>query len=187
MLSTDFVFSPIEKIRLARAHKVAAWLDKGIIGLLNGNLGPTLEDLATLGWETAARILWIRDKIHANKTLHFRRDEIKCGSCSSDSDLININTEWICDFCGEDVPPDGELTVPEPGTVSGLAERLVQLGEIQCSNIECQQAIFYPISVNCPDCWSHHSSDDNVRITSDEVKALIEEMFGDEIRNYEVA
>lgn len=54
--------SPIEKILLGRAYKVATWLHEGVTSLVTGDPGSTtLEKLATLGWETAARILWIRD------------------------------------------------------------------------------------------------------------------------------
>ncbi|KAJ3511036.1 hypothetical protein NLJ89_g4334 [Agrocybe chaxingu] len=57
-LSTQAALLPMEKILLARAHKVAAWLDEGVTSLVNGVPTPELEDLTALGWETAARILW---------------------------------------------------------------------------------------------------------------------------------
>ena len=78
-LSTDFVLSPVEKILLVRAHKVAAWLNEGVTGLVGSDPRSSLDDLATLGWETAARILWIRDNCHslmAANTVTFRRDTI---------------------------------------------------------------------------------------------------------------
>ena len=60
-LSTNVTLSPIEKILLARAHRVGAWLEEGVNSLVTCNPMPALEDLATLGCETVARILWIRD------------------------------------------------------------------------------------------------------------------------------
>jgi hypothetical protein len=186
-LSTDFVLSSIEKIRLARAHKVAAWLDEGITGLVNGNPKPTLDDLATFGWETAARILWIKDNCNVrSNSLHFRRDEIKCGSCSSSASLINQVCN--CNYCGKDVPADAELTVPDPGTDSGPADHLVPLRAILCSDINCRQATFHRISVHCSSCSFHHNRNDNVRIPPKKrLQELIEEMFGEEIKNYDVA
>jgi hypothetical protein len=186
-LSTDFVLSPIEKICFARAHKVAAWLDEVFTWLVNGNSGATLDNLATLGWETDARILWIRDKIPRN-TLHFRRDEIRCGSCSSSASLINGGCN--CHYCGKDMPADAELTVPDPGRVSGPTDHLpVPLRAILCNDIDCRQPIFYSISIRCSSCSFLHDRNDNVRIMRPKkgLKELIEEMFGDEIRNYEVA
>ncbi|KIM37714.1 hypothetical protein M413DRAFT_47828, partial [Hebeloma cylindrosporum] len=60
-LSTDFVVSPMEKIHLARAYKVSAWIKEGVTTLVSSAHRPTFDSLASLGWETAARILWIRD------------------------------------------------------------------------------------------------------------------------------
>jgi len=88
-LSTDVILSPIEKILLARAHRVSVWLDEAITILAGGLPKPKLEDLVTLGWETAARILWIRDNANTSNNLCFKRDTIKCGHCLSSSSLIN--------------------------------------------------------------------------------------------------
>jgi hypothetical protein len=186
-LSTDLVLSPIEKIHLARAHKVAAWIQEGITGLVNSDPKPTFNDFAQLEWETAARILWIKNNfLMAANTLHFRRDEIKCGSCSSSASLIN--QDYSCDYCGKEVPAYAELTVPDPGTASGPADHLVLLRAILCSDIDCRQVIFHSISVRCSSCLFYHDRNDNVRITPKKgLKEFIEEMFGDEISNYEVA
>ena len=48
-LSTDLILSPIEKIHLARAHGVSAWLDEAVSSLATCNPIPALNDLATLG------------------------------------------------------------------------------------------------------------------------------------------
>ena len=188
-LSTDFVLSPIEKIHLARAHKVAAWLNEGVTGLVSGGPRASLDDLVTLGWETAARILWIRDNCHsimAANTVIFRRDTIRCGSCTSSASLLNGN--YNCAYCGQAVPAGAELAIPGHGTASETGDRLVQLRVIQCHNINCRQALFYSISVQCSFCSHYHNTSSNVRITPKKgVKEMIEEMFGEEIRNYEVA
>jgi hypothetical protein len=183
-LSTDFVLSPIEKIHLARVHKVAAWLDEGVTSLVSGISKPTLHDLAPLGWETAAQILWIRDNIPGNSnTLHFRRDGIKCGYCSSSTSLINF--DYNCSSCRQLVPADAAMTIPGLGAIS---DPKVQFRVILCSYLNCRGIVFYSISVSCSSCSVVHGPNHNIRITPmKEMKTLIEETFGEEIRNYEVA
>jgi len=175
-LSTDIILSPFEKIHLARTYKVATWLYEGITGLVNSNPRSTLEDLATLGWETAARILWIRDNsphcqspMPAN-TLYFRRDTIQCGACPSSASLIT--GKYNCPFCGQAIPADTELTCP--------------LKAIKCNNIQCQRPIFSSTSFYCRSCFLNLIPNNFVRITPKRgLKESIEEIFGEEIRNYE--
>jgi hypothetical protein len=57
------VLSPIDKIKLGRAHKFGHWLEEGITSLVDGVQELTREELATLGWETAALIFWIKDRL----------------------------------------------------------------------------------------------------------------------------
>jgi len=189
-LSTDIILSPFEKIHLARTYKVAAWLYEGITGLVNSNPGSTLEDLATLGWETAAWILWIRDNsphcqspMPAN-TLYFRRDTIQCGACPSPASLITGN--YNCPFCGQAVPADTELTTVARGPGSEASDLLVPLKAIKCNNIQCQRPIFSSTSFYCRSCFLNLIPDNFVRITPKRgLKESIEEIFGEEIRNYE--
>ena len=165
-------------------------MGEGVTGLVNSNPGSTLNELATLGWETAAQILWIRDNsprsgslIPAN-TLRFTRDSIKCGYCSSSSSLINYSN---CHSCGQTIPADAELTAPGPGTISGTGDNLIRFNTIQCSH--CRRAIFNS-SIYCPNpsCSQYLSTGHNVRVTpKKQLDKLIEETFGEEIRNYEVA
>ena len=185
-LSTDFVLSPIEKIHLARAHKVATWLDEGVNNLVSGGTKPTLYDLGTLGWETAAQILWIRDNPMPEDTLHFRRDLIKCGYCSSSDSLMDFAHN--CPSCRRDVPADAVLTAPGPGTMSGPTERIIYYGTIQCSYLNCRRSLFPSISRICLSCSVNLGSKYLVRITpKGGLKEMIEEIFGEEIRNYEAA
>ena len=84
-LSTDASFSPIEKILVARAHRVGGWLNDAVTSLATCDPMPTLEDLAsTLGWETVARIFWIRDKLPPKSEtalrLRFTRDTLEMQS-----------------------------------------------------------------------------------------------------------
>lgn len=181
-LSTDFVLSSIEKIHLGKTYKFAAWLDEGITSLVDGDPKPTLDDFATLGWETAARILWImryhsRYLIPAN-TLYFRISEIKCGYCLSSSSLIT--SAHNCHICQQLVPADAELTVPGPWT-PGAA---VLFRTIRCSHINCRGATFSSIAIRCSSCSVHHGPDYQVRIMPTKgLKEMIQETFGEEFRN----
>ena len=167
-------------------------MGEGVTGLVNCNPGLTLNELATLGWETAAQILWIRDNsphsgslLPAN-TLRFTRDSIKCGYCSSASSLINYSN---CHSCGQAMPADAELTAPGPGTISGTGDHLIRFSTIQCSHIHCRRAIFTS-AIHCPNpsCGVYLGTGHNVRVPPKKgLDKLIEETFGEEIRNYEVA
>jgi hypothetical protein len=194
-LSTDVTLSPVEKILLARAHKVAAWLKEGVTSLATSNPKSTLEDLATLGWETAARILWIRDNsspLTASNTLRFRADAIKCGNCSSSASLINGSQN--CNNCEENVTAETELTSSGPGSASGTTDRVVLLGAIQCA---CGGIPFN--SLYCSSCgitpghrhgyaYSYNQNQyQNIRIAVNTKEPLIEEMIGWEIKDYELA
>jgi hypothetical protein len=53
---------PLEKVTLAREYRVGVWLSQGVASLSKASCGVSVETMAgTLGWETAARILAIRD------------------------------------------------------------------------------------------------------------------------------
>ena len=105
-------------------------MEEGVNSLVTVDPKPTLDSLATLGWETAARILWIKDNIPSN-TLHFRSSDIHCKYCS------RSRLTFSCQNCGNYSPGDNFGITPI-GPKKG-------------------------------------------------VKEMIEEAFGEEIRNYEVA
>ncbi|KIM38617.1 hypothetical protein M413DRAFT_239902 [Hebeloma cylindrosporum] len=174
-LSTDFTLSPAEKILLARAHKVATWMYEGVSELVNSNPKPTIEELGAFGWETAARILWIRDSFPPNlNILTFKRDDIKCGYCSSSSSLID--GAYNCYSCGRSIPPDAELTIPGSGPT-------VVLRDIRCPHITCRGTVFHTIYVRCNSCSTTHGADHNARIIRKTgLKELIEDSFGEEVR-----
>ena len=177
------MLSPIEKILLARAHSVGTWLDEAVNSLATCSPMPTLVDLATLGWETVARILWIRDNFPQN-TLpgRFKREAIKCMHCSSSSSLINFSYG-----CGHIASGDAELTFPgSASAIPGTIDVLVTLKQIQC--LVCRGTPFYSIIVTCNSCsfTYHYSNNPIVRVTLYKMKAMIEEMFGDEIKDHEL-
>ncbi|KAF8808882.1 hypothetical protein BYT27DRAFT_7210524 [Phlegmacium glaucopus] len=92
-LSTNGALTPIEKIQLARAHKVATWLEEGLTSLVDGAHKLTRAELATLGWETSALILWISNNLipspkDGSTTIALSLDMIKCAICPSAPTLI---------------------------------------------------------------------------------------------------
>ncbi|KAG5634006.1 hypothetical protein H0H81_003941 [Sphagnurus paluster] len=123
-LSTDMVLSPIEKIVLARAHKVAVWLHEGVTSLVESNdETPTLKELAPLGWETAAQILWIRNYLPKTdpETLSFKANAVNF--CGQNCDIMQVKVttgileEMVEDIFGEEIQsyaPRTLDTVPEP-------------------------------------------------------------------------
>jgi hypothetical protein len=178
---------------------VGAWLDEALTSLTTCNPTdmPTLEDLAALGWETVARIVWIRhDAVTASRTVRFRRDAIHCVNCSWSS-TPSRNLIYYSYGCGH--VGDAELTVtfdsgsaspPElPLSVTGNLS--VELKQIQC--LICRAKPFYSIDINCISCSFayHHSNNPTARVTQyykPEMKTnqtMIEKMFGEEIKDYE--
>jgi hypothetical protein len=185
-LSTDFILSPIEKVDLGRAHRIATWMEEGVTSLVKSDIKPTLHDLATLGWETAARILWIRDDFTPVKILRFRKDAIKCGNCSSSSRLINF--DFNCSSCGRLITENSELTVPGVGANLGPTDPMVKSDAIQCNHsTNCRGDIFAYCAVRCPCCPISLSLSRNVRITQTRrLKEMIRETFREEVKSYEV-
>ena len=180
MLSSELYLSPIEKILLAREHGVAAWLDEGVTKLSTLTTMPTLDDLATLGWETVARILWIRNNFPLN-TVRFKRDAIQCVRCPSSSSLIHHSYG-----CEHTATGDAELTATASFPVSGTFDLLVALKLIQC--LICKGTPFYSNRVTCNSCsttYSYNGINPTVRVRLHKMKTMIEEMFGEEIKDHE--
>jgi len=188
-LSNDFVLPPWEKIRLARAYKIAAWLEEGVNSLVSSESKATLKDLATLGWGTAARILWIRDHLIRPQplmpvnTLYFRGDEVKCLFCALPASLMKSG--FTCNSCQQVVRADAELTAPGPGIISGTT-RMIPFGTIQCGYLNCHRAVLPAGSgMKCDSCANYSI---RVLITPKrDLEEMIEETFGEEIRKYKLA
>jgi len=162
-------------------------MEEGVTSLVKSSPKPTLHDLAMLGWETAARILWIRDDFTPVKILRFRRDAIKCGYCSSSSRLINF--DFNCSSCGRLITENSELTVPGVGANLGPTDPVVKSNAIQCNNSTyCRGGIFgYEVGVNCPSCTTSPSLYYKFRITQTRrLREMIKETFREEIKSYEV-
>jgi len=176
-LSTNVTLSPIEKILLARAHRVGAWLEEAVTNLTACKLAdmPTLEDFNQVanGWETVARILWIRNHAATGTTIHFRRDTIKCGYCSNS---ITPSPDYRC----------GHAVFTAPGNTATCGPNAnIYLRMIQCPI--CRLKPFNTRDILCNSCRHYSSSPDPLVLVtvSNPLKIMIEEMFGKEIRDYE--
>ncbi|RXW18431.1 hypothetical protein EST38_g7425 [Candolleomyces aberdarensis] len=64
---SNISLSPVKKVVLARAHKVAKWLKEGLTEILTENPVRPLDELETLGLKTACHLLWIRDRTASHK------------------------------------------------------------------------------------------------------------------------
>ena len=159
-------------------------MEEGLTSLVNGDYRLTRTDLATLGWETSALILWIRDNSLPslnNSPFCFTQDMIQCGNCSSN---LRIGSE--CSSCGVimEVGRYASHTVPVGSLdqdASGKVDPLVKLEDICCSLCDGR---FYrnQRSFRCPSC---SVKGNNVKITLKErMDEKIGEAFGDEIRGY---
>ena len=113
--------------------------------------------------------------------VNFKRDAIKCIHCSSSSSLINFSYG-----CGHIASGDAKLTFPGPGSpIPGSIDLLVSFKQIQC--VRCRENPFYSTIVKCNACLYPYNYSNNpmVRVTLDKMKTMIEEMFGEEIKDYE--
>ena len=117
----------------------------------------------------------------AQNTLHFRRDAIKCAHCSSPSSVIN---EPEGPHCRHIVSGDAELTFT--GSVTSiLDDLLITLGQIQCPI--CRVNPYHSVYIACKFCSFFYHPAIQVRVTPHKLKSktVIEEMFCEELRDYE--
>ncbi|KAF8883163.1 hypothetical protein CPB84DRAFT_1790220 [Gymnopilus junonius] len=129
-LSTDLTLVPIEKIQLARAHKVSKWLEEGIVSLVNGDHRLTRKDLPTLGYDMAASVLLIRDQLPQSGALQINKNSIKCAKCSSSDTLLKGN--HTCHNCRRILVEDEEFSLLPGSIVAGIpSEQLVSFASIQ--------------------------------------------------------
>ncbi|KAK0241291.1 hypothetical protein EDD85DRAFT_818326 [Armillaria nabsnona] len=77
----------VERITLGRRLEVPALVRSGLVTLVNQDGGVTEQQARLLGWETALRIQWVRDKLMASRGY----------SCSFDEDQVrNAATSVLC-------------------------------------------------------------------------------------------
>ncbi|TFK16504.1 hypothetical protein FA15DRAFT_698737 [Coprinopsis marcescibilis] len=187
----------IEKIQLARAHRVGRWLEEGVKGLLE--LGSvTLSDLEVLGWKTAAVICHIRESSNSKGRpdtesstgpYRFRLDSIKCGYCTATCSLAEKHPE-----CGNCHVPFNNARMLRCQTIArGSVEAdstWILTNSIQC--IDCSANPFGESSFNCHGTcgFTRMNSAHKVRVSivlpNGDPHALVEDYFGEEIKEYKL-
>ncbi|RXW21149.1 hypothetical protein EST38_g4696 [Candolleomyces aberdarensis] len=81
--------TPIQNLQLGKTYKVASWIVEGYTALLQDTQTISLDDLgASLGWETAARILWAAKKFKTKRFVVIGREAWQCLRCSRSGTLL---------------------------------------------------------------------------------------------------
>ncbi|KAK0195869.1 hypothetical protein F5146DRAFT_308554 [Armillaria mellea] len=81
----------VERITLGRSYEVPALVRSGLVTLVNQDGGMTEQQARLLGWETALRIQWVRDKLMASRG----------HSCGFDENQVrNAATNVLCGDAG---------------------------------------------------------------------------------------
>ncbi|KAF6755689.1 hypothetical protein DFP72DRAFT_1008645 [Ephemerocybe angulata] len=90
-LTSNDMTTPLEKVVLARKYRISTWLEQGLCDLVSQRPGSitSLDTLGvTLGWETAARVVSIREQLQSaahidmGEAIEFKSDCIRCPECS---------------------------------------------------------------------------------------------------------
>ncbi|KAJ2926551.1 hypothetical protein H1R20_g10540, partial [Candolleomyces eurysporus] len=189
VLSSDTQLSLIEKIKLAREHKVEKWFVEGILNLVDRKSQISLTDLADLGWETAARILWIRDPdSHPGSdklAVPFKLNSIKCPHCVKSAIL-----SWRCSSCQTMLTGEHEFFVlgkqiMNGGRKVGPREARVQLSLVKCNL--CKHSAIAQRFISCQTCnGSIQTSSQPVFEMPDPSEEMVSEEFGEEIKEYKL-
>jgi len=191
-LTTEFNLEPHEKFSLARSHRVAQWFEDAIEGLLDNDV--TLEHLSTVGWETAARVLWIKNNMSfdtppppstaTNEAILFGPPHvrincsiIRCTSCSGKL-LDPSPTAIVC--------PSGctatFLSAERKHILGSSPQIKVQWHLLSCG--VCKMRMF-STPVECFSCKQSHSHTTWVKLAFGKGrKALVQEAFGNELKEY---
>jgi hypothetical protein len=85
--------TPLQKVQLGRAYKVASWFIDGCTTLIEDPEVGSLESLASsLGWETAARIAWAARKqptLREGK-ITIGTEKWQCTNCSTSASITAV-------------------------------------------------------------------------------------------------
>ncbi|RXW16737.1 hypothetical protein EST38_g9109 [Candolleomyces aberdarensis] len=189
VLSNNMQLSLIEKVNLGREHKVEKWFVEGILDLVDRKSTLSLTDLADLGWETAARILWIRDPDSrpgsGKLAVPFKLSSIKCPHCVKSAIL-----SWRCSHCQTMLSGEHEFFVlgkqiMNGGRKVGPREARVQLSLVKCNL--CKQSAIAQRALSCQTCnGSIQASSQPVFQMPDLSEEMVNEVFGDEIKEYKL-
>jgi hypothetical protein len=193
---SEMSLSSVEKINLARAHKVARWLEEGVHEIvIEHPLRPIEELVSQLGLEIACRLLWIQNQSHgvSGQKLTVPLGLLRCPSCATEV----FKCGRFCNNCHRMISvddrkalylfPGTSITVKPRGAVeTDLVVSLQNLGCAGCSGHPI------PIGTNSTCCSCNrvvYNTDYRLRladaIQGATIKVDIKDVFGDEIANCE--
>jgi hypothetical protein len=196
--------TPVEKVTLARAHKVAKWLKEGLSEILVQEETLQPDELeAHLGLRTAFHLVWIRNQLSAKAAqvangsiLRITLGSLGCSQCGN-APILFLR---YCKSCGHPIEKDDPLhpQIPVDSLVrstcsSGGIEFYVALSDLRCKH--CSKSP-YPslVSVACRLCNSHVSSQSLKLVfpsiapsppDTNAVMVKVEEVFKEELASYE--
>lgn len=200
-----FSLSAVEKVTLARDHKVARWLVEGLTCLVSEDLSPDeLEE--AVGARTAFRLVTIRYKsfssslgspifINGAKRTGFSAAAVHCGNCAKPF----FNEEFKCQSCASIIlkGTPGSIYMGSTSGATGhthsgigdcfhlnlqqiycsLCSRRVIVGNTSCSS--CARVLPYISNILLSLCCE-------LRFSVPVTEALVRDLFKDEIREYDI-
>ncbi|KAH6885649.1 hypothetical protein BKA70DRAFT_1337499 [Coprinopsis sp. MPI-PUGE-AT-0042] len=190
-LSTTFEMPPIEKILLARAHKVAKWLEEGLKSLVEGT-PKEIEELSALDcWETIARVLsmTVTHTVNAAKPSapEFKLEQLKCKSCNKSM----FSSQFNCYQCGALLTSQSLLRLTSTCiTAEGIHNGY--LNQVRC---QCQNHPWYNGGgASCAGCGTYFNTGTSYThamfvafgIQKNGVKEMVDKHFGEEAKEYRV-
>ncbi|KAJ3536482.1 hypothetical protein NMY22_g6020 [Coprinellus aureogranulatus] len=111
-----FSLNLLEKIKLGKEYGVPQWLREGYTSLVQDISQTSLSELASLGTDTAFRIMWARDELGASQSKTSKAtgywvnaSELICGHCRHYQGIIFVVRDLgaPCLRCGQDPASSG--------------------------------------------------------------------------------
>ena len=184
----------LEKVELARAHKVAKWLRQGLSEIASEDSLRSASDLETrLGLSTAFRLLWIlREQSHGRSEEYFTLRSVGCSGCGGA--LLKEEEDHECINCHRKLGLDDRNAVYCNGGLSASSDRgrpSKIVTNFDGSYLGCTSCSGCAVSVspNCASC-SAVVSRTHLRIrhrlsACQNLDSQINEVFASEIAEYE--
>ncbi|RXW11224.1 hypothetical protein EST38_g14631 [Candolleomyces aberdarensis] len=165
----------LEKVVLARDHKVAKWLREGLNEIASENPMRSADDLESrLGLRTAFRVLWIRDQGLGQVEEYITLRSVGCPHCSG----TFLKEDHACCCCGQKMGLDDRNAIWCKGGLSTSSDQgrpSKAVTSLDGSYLKCTSCNYYSISGNL-DCAS---------CSTNNLEWQINEAFASEITEYE--
>lgn len=148
----QLLLTPIEKVQLGKLHGVPRWLKDGYTSLI-GNVGSsTLEELKSLGSETAIRILYAQNQAHATIK---ENTVMYCGQCISNRNGFQYVTRgqtgsYRCTngWCNTDAMTSShgaytkvDFSAPKLASNSSVSEQVTELFKDEIQDAERRETL----------------------------------------------